>query len=76
MRSRLKGIGLVIKSNIGSFASVSSFGSRGNKNFQNSNSVVKITNVNQDAERSLESSLYRSPFHIHYEEGEFIGEVL
>ena len=37
-------------------------------------SIVKITNKNLDDEAN-EESLYRSPFHLLYDEGEYLGEV-
>jgi hypothetical protein len=56
---------------VGSFGSSRGFGSMSTKNL---NSIVKITNKNQELEAN-EESLYRSPFHLLYDEGEYLGEV-
>lgn len=52
---------------------MSSFGMK-SKESNNNLGVVKITNINLEDE-SREASIYRSPFHMLYDEGDFIGEV-
>lgn len=42
---------------------------------KNLSSIVKITNKNMEDEAN-EQSLYRSPFHLLYNEGEYLGEVI